>query len=753
VDINNIKVQFTGDDKGLTDLQRQILQLQREELELAAKVNASYEQSAAAVTALNSRMGDLHSTNQKTAGSLGDITRGAAASLFGFSLLAGGAVVAGHEIASFAQSSVAETRKLEQEIANISSIKPEIDTSALYAQLSDMQTRVPATAHQLAQDYYNIASSIQASAYDTLTLTKQTAEGARAALADVGVWGAGVVGVLNAYKMGIEDVNHVQDVFFLTVKNGVITGQQLATTFGPVAQGAQAAGQSFEFAAAAAAAVTKEGGNAADNMTRLKDLFEHFGGEKAQQELHRLGVETTDQNGKFLSFITILEQLKTKLDVLSEANRAKVLQDIFPDVRARQGLDILLRELPNLRDYLKQNQTQAGTTQDAIGRMMDTTATKAELLNNRVAQVKEGLGQWLDPIRAIGNAAESEWGKKFNDAVNNVAAALGIVITTQTEIDQAAENISKATVTRGDAERRDMAATAATARETGGQIGSVLTQLDQDFETYSKFVDGSLSSADQALKRHREEYDNVKATLERDLQGLEVEFATYMTRAVSSTGAVTVAVIQHASVVYAKMMEIIGMIQTATAAWTTYQAAAGGGVAQQFATHRSEIQAGVGDAQNAAATADAQAAASAAIAENAKHTKTAAEAAAALAKANVDAQKATVAHDQAVLKQAEDIDKLRPGLAASNETLAARRKLLEDNAKLTDTETKSIAANAQATIAAADAAAAKKAADDAKKADAAADSSRIGSEYIEDIKAKQAVSGRPEGSQPHHGRL
>lgn len=729
---------YSGVDD-LTPVQKQILAAQAQinaEMDRAAGLSNAH---ASAANNLSSSLNTLSASGQNTNKTFTDMARGAASSVFGFSLLAGGAVVAGREIAQFAQDAIQQSRQLEQEIANISSIKPSIDTTLLYAQLAEMQTRIPATAHQLADSYYQIASSIDVSATDTLAITEKTALGARAALAGVQQWSTGVVGALNAYKMGLADVDHIQDVFFLTVKNGVITGQQLASSFGPVAQGAQAAGQSFEFAAAASAAITKEGGNAADNMTRLKDLFEHFTSKKAQNELHAFGIATTDVKGNFLSFIDILGQLNTKLSTLSESGRAEVLQKIFPDVRARQGLDILLREIPNLTEYLKQNETQAGATGAAVGKMLDTTAAKAELVNNKIAQVKENLGLWLDPIRDIVTLSNSDFGKGINDFMNNLAKnggpategiqALGSVfVSTSNDIDAA----SKKTL---DSFAAMDSGIAAHDREMAASTSEAALAMTTDMDAYQKFLDSMLPAAQQALIKHQQAYTDLKTSLENDLTAVEAKISEYQSNTTSSSSAVANNYAWLVQQLQSRAGEIAAAIQLLIDAEHRLQEAA---LATQLGISQpvgplSPSQGGGGSPQaNAAVTADANAAGSARIAEASGKTKD-------LAKAHLDAAAAVVAHDQAAVAFNQGLDKLSGTHARSAQTIAAENQLYKDQQIQLAANTQYIQANTQATIDANAAREGRKGESAAKKADAAADSSRISSQYIEEIRARQAV--------------
>jgi TP901 family phage tail tape measure protein len=157
---------------------------------------------------------------------------------------------------------------LQQSVANVSTIKPEIDTTQVFNALNDMQTRVPQSSKQLADSLYNIFSSINVSQADALKLVEQFAQGAVGAQTDAQTFGTAVVGIMNAYGMSVQDASHISDVFFNTVNSGVVTGQELAANPGFVTQSAKGAGVSLDELGALIVGVTKEGGPAAGNRAR-----------------------------------------------------------------------------------------------------------------------------------------------------------------------------------------------------------------------------------------------------------------------------------------------------------------------------------------------------------------------------------------------------------------------------------------------------------------------------------------------------
>lgn len=331
--------------------------------------------------------------------------RGFTSQVLGLSLLAGGFVQAGRVIANFVGDAVSRFRVLEQEVANIKSIKPEIDTDALYKQLSEMQTRIPVASDKLAESYYNIASSIKANSSEILALTESTSKGAFAARADTTEWATAVIGVMNAYGKTVKDTDHIQDLFFETVRDGVINGRQLAQVMGPLAARAKLAGASIEEMAAALATSTKQGGDAFQNANDLSNLYQHFTTKEAQDALHKQGVETITVSGAYRDLIDILTDLETKMKGMSESGRAEIIQGIFPDRQAQAGLARLLNDLKGYREQIGLAKTESGAFSSAYATQMDTNAAKTELLNNRVKELQESWGRFLD---IFGNIAREQ---------------------------------------------------------------------------------------------------------------------------------------------------------------------------------------------------------------------------------------------------------------------------------------------------------------------------------------------------------
>jgi TP901 family phage tail tape measure protein len=312
--------------------------------------------------------------------------------------ITGGTALIGTALAGVGIAGVKMAADLQQSVANISTIKPDIDTSAVFNSLSEISTRVPQSAQSLADGLYNIFSSINVSQDQALQLVEQFAKGAVGAQTDAQTFGTAVIGVMNAYGSSVDDASHISDVFFNTVNSGVVNGQELAANLGLVTQSAKGAGVGFDELGALIVGVTKEGGPAAQNINNLSNLLLKMHTPDATKNFQALGIATTDASGNFRSTIDVMGDLQTRLGTMTEAERNAYIQKIFPDVQAQTGARVLMGELDSVRAAMAQNTSAAGSAEAAYRTMSQTASAQFQLLKNTGVRVLTQLGAAILPV-------------------------------------------------------------------------------------------------------------------------------------------------------------------------------------------------------------------------------------------------------------------------------------------------------------------------------------------------------------------
>lgn len=335
----------------------------------------------------------------------------------------GGAVAGvGVAVAAGVAVGIQAAGDLEQAVANISTIKPEINTEAIFGSLNEMSTRIPQTAAQLGESLYNVFSSVDVSAEQGLQLVEKFAKGAVGAGTDAETFGTAAMGVMNAYKLSVEDADHISDVFFNTIKLGVVTGPELAASLGPVTQSAKAAGVGLDEMGAMIAAVTKEGGPAAQNINNLNNFLQKITTSEAQKAMNGLGVATKTATGEFRPTTDVLADLKVALGGMTESARANALQAIFPDAQARQGAMTLMSQLDLVRSATEENRTSSGAAAAAYAKMSETFNSQSKLLMNGLMAILTAVGALLLPvITPLITAFAQELPGAFNAAQEAIA--------------------------------------------------------------------------------------------------------------------------------------------------------------------------------------------------------------------------------------------------------------------------------------------------------------------------------------------
>jgi TP901 family phage tail tape measure protein len=329
--------------------------------------------------------------NQGMEFSLGSVAKaaGIAAVAIGTTLVGG--------LALAATKAVKLAGDLEQGVAKISSIKPEIDTRQVFQALNEMSTRIPQSAESLGDALYDIFSSINVAPQQGLVLLEKFAKGATAAVTDTKTFGTAVIGVMNAYGLAVEDTDHIMDVFFNTVKNGVVSGEELARGLGPVTQSAKSAGVELNELGALLVGITKEGGEASQNINNLNNFLQKVTTESAVKGLKGLGIEVKNSHGEFRPMIDILSDMQTKLDGVSEFEKAQIFQKLFPDAQARQGAQTLLSQLEAVREALKENEFYVGASKEAYEKMVATWNSQTTLLQNSALAILRQIGAEILP--------------------------------------------------------------------------------------------------------------------------------------------------------------------------------------------------------------------------------------------------------------------------------------------------------------------------------------------------------------------
>ena len=220
---------------------------------------------------------------------------------------------------------------------------------------------------------------------------------------------------INAYGFTVQDVEHINNVFFETVRLGKTTVQELAEGLGVVTPVAAELGVELEELMAMLATLTKGG---IDNTTAIIYMRQALvsvlkPSTQAQELIENLGLEFNLAKIETDGFIGLLADLREKLDGDTYA-----LQTLFPNVRALVPVMALagsrFEEFNTILGELSRSSLdEAAPAMRALERVMLSSGRQIEVLGNAARQgimelglaFIEGLTGPIDSVEALQGAA------------------------------------------------------------------------------------------------------------------------------------------------------------------------------------------------------------------------------------------------------------------------------------------------------------------------------------------------------------
>ncbi|HEY9660892.1 MAG TPA: phage tail tape measure protein, partial [Allocoleopsis sp.] len=275
-------------------------------------------------------------------------------------------------------------------------------------QLEDVGLRVANTVGVPFEDIqvalFDIFSSMEVNITQAEQLLTVFSKAAVAGQTSIQAASRATIGILNAFHLPLSSVNHLMDLQFQLVQEGVGTYEEWAQRIGLVTPSAARAGQSVEMMTSALAAATRLGVSAARAGTSVARAFDALSHPTAVKNIEQMGIKVTDAKGKFRPFIDVLQDLRTAILKLPEAKRAAKIVEIFKGaggtIEARRFIQNMLTKPGNIelwRSIFDEMTKSSGSFEEAYGIMADTAATKSELLSNKWKSLKVAAGEALIP--------------------------------------------------------------------------------------------------------------------------------------------------------------------------------------------------------------------------------------------------------------------------------------------------------------------------------------------------------------------
>lgn len=293
------------------------------------------------------------------------------------------------------------------------------------AQVVALSRILPQSAKELAEGYYDIASSGFAGS-EAQNVLANSARAATAGLASTAEAGRAITAVLNSYGMSGAQAAKVSDLLFQTVNLGVVTFSELSGVIGDSVGLAAKAGIGFKEVGGAIATMTLSGVSASEAGTSLNRLVQSLIDPTEDLALawSRLSNQTLTQALASQGLQAVMEKLR-----VASGGNVEVLMRWFNEVRAARGALGLMSNEGETYSRIMRGMDDAtkgqGATQRALEQQMSSTAMQIKMLVNQFKSIGIEIGNALLPFvkSAVGTL------RTFASAWNSIPGPIKSVIS------------------------------------------------------------------------------------------------------------------------------------------------------------------------------------------------------------------------------------------------------------------------------------------------------------------------------------
>jgi TP901 family phage tail tape measure protein len=207
-----------------------------------------------------------------------------------------------------------------------------------------------------------------------------------------------LTGTMNAYGYQVEDVGHLNDVFFTSTLIGKQTIDQLGQSMGNVVGIAAGFGVSFEQLSAAISTLTAKGMETAEAITAVKGVITTFvsPSKEAAAAAESMGLNFSASSLKAKGFEGMLADV-----MKATGGSADKMAILFSEVRALNGAMQLTGDGMKFFNYaMDEVNKSAGSSAGAYEKMVNTFSNQSQMLANTAKALMVSIGTELEPMAA-----------------------------------------------------------------------------------------------------------------------------------------------------------------------------------------------------------------------------------------------------------------------------------------------------------------------------------------------------------------
>jgi TP901 family phage tail tape measure protein len=325
--------------------------------------------------------------------------KGLALRFVGYNLAMNAVMGAQQKLVEFVKESVTKFREFETRLAEISTILQEdvLQMDRFKAGISTLAITYGQATSDISKGLYDILSAAFDSR-DAMNLLNTSIKASIAGLSDVRTSVKIFTTVLNSYGKSAEQATKVSDILFQSVVRGKFQFEDLEQALGYVVPIAAQAGIAFDELSAALSTATRHGLHIDMTARGLALAIQGIinPSEKAKKAARDYGVEMNGLSLRVLGLKGWFDQLGTAMDKHGKS----ILGQLIPNMRSLRVAMVLAGEEGALgfAEDLRYLENVSGRTQEALVKMMETSAFASKQLKEEMEKTAREIGEDWDEL-------------------------------------------------------------------------------------------------------------------------------------------------------------------------------------------------------------------------------------------------------------------------------------------------------------------------------------------------------------------
>jgi TP901 family phage tail tape measure protein len=206
-------------------------------------------------------------------------------------------------------------------------------------------------------------------------------------------------GSINAYGLSMGDADRVSDAFFIAMKSGNTTVQDLASSVGRVSAGAHSMGIGIEDILGSVSVMTNKGVQASEAVSYLHGALSNIvhPSSEAGAEAARLGIKFNAAAVRAQGFQKFLHSITDNAKFSKDT-----LNKLFTSVEGSQAMAMLAGDMGAVDAVMKRMRTETGATAKGFDIMAGTLSFQGDRFKALFSALKIRVGEFLEPLAARG---------------------------------------------------------------------------------------------------------------------------------------------------------------------------------------------------------------------------------------------------------------------------------------------------------------------------------------------------------------